>query len=83
MGMEELQSVPQTHWNFETVEEHLRTDYPIITTSATLRDAVDAMSEADVDLLPVVDDGAFVGIVTTTDVLKLDEILDRTATDDD
>ncbi len=35
------------------------------------------------DLLPVIDtDGAFVGIVTTTDLLRLDDILRATEADE-
>ena len=36
------------------------------------------MEEADVDLTPVLDGAAFVGVVTTTEILKLDEILGQT-----
>ena len=35
------------------------------------------------DLLPVTDDTAFVGVVTTTEILKLDEILGRTTGETD
>ena len=38
-----------------------------------------AMEEADVELLPVVDDAqTFIGVVLADDILKLDEILDET-----
>jgi len=43
-----------------------------------LRDALALMEEADVDLLPVVDGVVVVGVVTTAEILKLDEILDQT-----
>ena len=36
------------------------------------------MEQADVDLLPVLDGDAFVGVVTTTEILRLDEILGET-----
>ena len=43
----------------------------------TLREAVAAMQSADVDRLPVIDgDGRFIGVVSTSEILKLDEILD-------
>ena len=42
-----------------------------------LRDALVAMEAADVDVLPVVDGETFVGVVTTDEVLNLDEILGR------
>jgi CIC family chloride channel protein len=83
MGLDQLHDVPNDRWDVETVNDHLRTDVPVIATTATLRDALDAMAEADVDLLPVVDGDSFVGVVTTAELLKLDEILDRTRPDDD
>ena len=44
-----------------------------------MRDAVGAMERGDSDVLAVVDgDDRFVGVVTTEDVLRLDEILERT-----
>ncbi len=45
------------------------------------RDAVTLMEERDIDLLPVVDGDAFVGVVTTAEILKLAEILDQTGSD--
>jgi CBS domain-containing protein len=55
----------------------MRTDLPIIEPHVSLREALHSMQEADVDLLPVVRDGAFIGVVTTTEILELDEILNR------
>jgi CBS domain-containing protein len=47
----------------------------------TLGQALAAMERADIDRLPVVDDnGLFVGIVSTSQILKLDDILDQTDT---
>ena len=37
------------------------------------------MEDLDVDLLPVVHGDTFVGVVTTTEIIKLDEILDQTS----
>jgi CBS domain-containing protein len=46
----------------------------------TLRDALVAMDEADVDRLPLADaQGGFIGIVELAEILKLDEILDETS----
>jgi CBS domain-containing protein len=78
MRLEELQVVPQEEWSTETVGRHMRTDYPVIGPGALLGDAIRAMEEADVDLLPVLDGDAFVGVVTTAEILSLEEILDRT-----
>ena len=48
-------------------------------TTWLVRDAVTAMERGDTDVLAVVDyDDRFVGMVTTDEVLRLDEILERT-----
>ena len=36
------------------------------------------MERADIDLLPVVEGERFVGVVTTAEILKLDDILQMT-----
>jgi CBS domain-containing protein len=44
-----------------------------------VRDAVQVMQAEGTDMLPIVDgDDRFVGIVTTGDILRLDEILEKT-----
>jgi len=78
MRIEELQAVPEDRWASEEVGHHMRTDFPVVPPVALVRDALAHMEEADVDLLPVVDGETFVGVVTTTEILKLDEILDQT-----
>ena len=78
MRIEELQAVAQDRWATEQVGDHMRTDFPAVTPAMLVRDALTLMEEADVDLLPVLDGEAFVGVVTTTEILKLDEILDQT-----
>jgi CIC family chloride channel protein len=75
MRIEELQDVPQTDWATQEVDQHMRTDFPVIKPDTTLRDALTIMEEVDIDLLPVVDGDSFVGVVTTTEILKLDDIL--------
>lgn len=83
MRIEELQATPEEQWSTTSVAEAMRTDFPAAAPDWLLRDALAAMEEADVDLLPVVDDTAFVGAVTTTEILKLDEILGRTTGETD
>lgn len=57
----------------------MRTDFPLARPDALVRDALALMEEADVDMLPVVDGDVFVGVVTTSEILRLDEILDQTS----
>jgi CIC family chloride channel protein len=74
--MEELDGVAQEDWESTPVSAMMRTDLPSGRPGWTIRDAVEAMQIADVDRLPVVDSGGrFVGVVATSEILKLDEIL--------
>ena len=79
MRIEELQAVPKERWDTERVLDHLRADFPVVKPDVLVRDALTLMEEADVDLVPVLDGDDFVGIVTTTEILKLDEILGQTS----
>jgi chloride channel protein, CIC family len=78
MRIEELQAVAPDQWATEQVGEHMRTDFPVVNPGMLVRDALTLMEEVDVDLLPVLDGDTFVGVVTTTEILKLDEILGET-----
>lgn len=81
-GMARLDDVSEFDrdtWESLTIGECMSTDHPTAGPTWSLRDAVVAMEDADVDVLAVVDgDGTFVGIVDELDILKLDEILDET-----
>jgi CIC family chloride channel protein len=81
MRIEELQAVPQDRWDTEVVGHHLRADFPVVKPDVLVRDALTLMEQADVDLVPVLDGDSFVGIVTTTEILKLDEILGQAGGD--
>jgi signal-transduction protein with cAMP-binding, CBS, and nucleotidyltransferase domain len=81
LGMDELRAVPQERWETEQVGNHMRTDFPVARPDMVVRDALALMEQADVDLLPVLDGETFVGVVTTTEILKLDEILGQTSGD--
>jgi CIC family chloride channel protein len=74
--MDELDKVDEGQWETEPVMAIARTDLPVGRPDWTLREAVEAMQAADVDRLPVVDAGGrFIGVVSTSEILKLDEIL--------
>lgn len=77
MRIDEAMLVPRDEWPVTLIGDHMRADYPTIGLGTFLRDALVLMEEADVDLLPVVDGDTFVGIVTTDEILHLDEILGR------
>lgn len=71
---------PRNEWDTLTVGEVARTDGPVGQIAWTLEAAVQAMEGGGVDRLPVLDGDAYVGVVTTGEVLKLDDILDRSET---
>jgi CIC family chloride channel protein len=72
----ELAAVPREQWPRTRVEELVSDDVPTGRPEWRLRDAIAAMESADVDVLPVTDEeNRFVGVVSTSEILKLDEIL--------
>ncbi len=71
-----LGSVDRAAWPEVTVDRVMRTDVPVADPSWLLADAVRAMRSSDADRLAVCDDGRFIGVVTATDLVELDEILD-------
>jgi len=78
MRIEELQAIPEGEWATEEVGHHMRTDFPVVAPGESVRAALTIVEDADIDLLPVIDDKILVGVVTTTEILKLDEIVGRT-----
>ncbi len=79
---EDLVAIPRDEWTQTTVKEILRDDLPIGHTDWQLREAVLAMERADIDVMAVVDaDSSFVGVVSTTEILNLDDILDQAGDD--
>jgi CIC family chloride channel protein len=77
--LDEINTVPREQWDASEVKTIMRTDVPTARPDWMLRQALSAMEAADIDRLPVVDaDGTFVGIVSTGQILKLDDILEQT-----
>ncbi|HZQ26842.1 MAG TPA: CBS domain-containing protein, partial [Acidimicrobiales bacterium] len=66
---------PQEEWTTTTVTARMVTDIPTGRPDWLIRDALTVMETADVDVLPILDGGTFVGVVTVDEILKLDEIL--------
>ena len=75
--IEDVAALPRSEWDGTHVADVMRTDVPTGDVQWTLRHAVGVMEEADTDRLVILDDGAFVGVVTTGEILKLDAILER------
>jgi CIC family chloride channel protein len=74
--LDDVASLPREAWKTTTVAMIMRTGWPTAELDWTLAAAVGAMEAADTDRLPVLDGSAFVGMVTTGAILKLDAILD-------
>jgi CIC family chloride channel protein len=74
--LDDVASLPREAWATTPVATVMRIDWPTGDLEWTLATAVAAMEEADTDRLPIVDGSAFVGMVTTGAILKLDAILD-------
>ncbi len=78
VALADIARLPRDEWDRTTAADLIRTDWPVGELTWTLADAVGAMEAADVDRLPILDAGAFVGMVTTGEILKLDAILETT-----
>lgn len=77
--LDEVVAVRREAWATTDVRTIARSTAPQGRTTWLVRDAVGAMERGDTDVLAVVDgEDRFVGVVTTDDVLRLDEILERT-----
>lgn len=77
---EDLAGIERDRWARTTVGDVARRDQAVAQLDWTLGRALATLEDADTDRLPVLEDGAYVGMVTTGEILKLSEILDVTST---
>jgi CIC family chloride channel protein len=71
--------LPRAQWETTSISEVMRVDHPAGRTTWTLRDAVTVMEADGAEVLPIVDaDDRYVGLLTTSAVLALDDLLDQT-----
>jgi chloride channel protein, CIC family len=79
IALDDLAAVPRADWSTTTIADVLTPDQPRAEVSWSIEEAVRVMDDADLDVLGVVDDhDRFAGLVTTADLVRLDEILGRT-----
>jgi len=79
ISLTEVSALERSMWDETAVGDLLNTELPAARPNWSLRDAIVAMEQADVDVLAVTDtEGAFIGMLSADDILKLDEILDET-----
>ena len=77
--LDEVVAIRREAWGSTDIRTIARSTAPVGRTTWLVRDAVEAMERGDTDVLAIVDgDDRFVGVVTTDEVLRLDEILERT-----
>ncbi len=78
-SLHDLTALDPDRWSETPVGDVMTTDVPTVPMGATVSEALAILEEADVDRLPVVDDHGFVGVVSTSEILRLDEVLEATA----
>lgn len=73
-----LATIERDQWRTTTVADIMRTDLPVASPASPVGDALRTMYDAGSDRLAVCDGGLFIGVVTASDVVRLEDVLDRT-----
>ncbi len=72
----DVQQVDQAEWGTKTVGEIMMTDLVPARPSWTLREATEALTDAELEIYPVVDSGnRVVGVITENEIVKLVDLL--------
>jgi CIC family chloride channel protein len=79
--LEDVARLPDVEWKRTSAGALMRTDWPVGEIDWTIAHAIEVMEGHDIDRLPILDRGAFVGMVTTGEILKLDAILEAAEQD--
>jgi CIC family chloride channel protein len=79
VSLDDVADVPRERRDAVTAAELAAHEHPVVRSDATLRAAVAAMEASDVDRVPVVDDGVLLGVVTTADIVGLDQVIEDAA----
>jgi CBS domain-containing protein len=78
LSVEDVARLDRSRWQSTPVRAVMRTDIPTAEPSWPLRDAIHVMEDKGVDRLVVCDRGKFVGVVTASELVQVDEILGTT-----
>lgn len=74
----DLEGLDPAAWAVTPVRAVLHDDWPVARPDWNLEQALRAMDEADRETLPVLDGtGAFIGVVTTAGIVRLDQVLSQ------
>jgi signal-transduction protein with cAMP-binding, CBS, and nucleotidyltransferase domain len=72
-----LGEIPHERWDSTPIEVMMDPAYPGVEPGWPLRQALALMRRQGVDRVPVLRDGRITGAITTSDVLRLEQILDQ------
>lgn len=72
----DLAGVPREQWATTPVDALTMRDIPVATLAWRIVDALRAMEAAGAEMIPVCDDGRFLGVVRADELLRLEEILE-------
>jgi CBS domain-containing protein len=75
---DEIAALDRAAWPVTRVADVMRVDLPVARVDWTMGRAIRAMEEADADRLAVCDGDQFAGVISASDVVRLEEILERT-----
>lgn len=78
VSAEGVGAVDHDAWATTLARDIMRTDVPVADMTWVLGDAVRAIDDAGSDRIAVCDNGTFIGVITASDLIELDEVLDRT-----
>ena len=76
---EDVGAVERGAWATTLARDVMRVDLPVAHIDWVLADAVHAIEDAGTDRIAVCDGPTFVGVITASDLVELDEVLDRTS----
>jgi CBS domain-containing protein len=78
----DMDRLDRAAWPTTPVSHIMRTDLPAADTTWALTDAIRAMKRAGTDRIAVCHDNVFIGVVTTADLLHLDDVVDQASPDE-
>jgi CIC family chloride channel protein len=82
LGMARAQdvgSVERSTWATTLVRDVMRSEVPVANLEWLVSDAIRAMENAGTDRIAVCDGDTYLGVISATDLIELDEVLDRTS----
>jgi CBS domain-containing protein len=76
ISLTDLGRVPDEAWSSTPVREVMVAAYPYVHPGVPLRDAVALMRGRGVDRIPVLREGRIAGMLSTSDVVRLEQLID-------